>query len=117
MKINPILTLITFAIAALAAYGFFAWNETRAFPLLVSIGAGLSIFLTLGGVIALSSERLGTVGNIRVLSIVFLVIMLLSQVLFSAIGFTKPTAYIVVNGILLLVYFLAGYAVNRAINR
>ena len=114
MKINPVFALIAFAIAALAGYGFSTWNESETFQLLMAGGAGLSIFITLGGTIAVSSGGRGTAGNIRALSIVFLLLFIISNIIFSVTGLTTPAAYIIVNGILLLVYILIAYAVKRA---
>jgi len=115
MKINLVPALIAFAIAALAGYGFFAWNGNETYQLLVAVGAGLFIFITMGGAIAISQGGRGTVGNIRVLSIVFLILAIISNILFSIFALSTPTSYIIVNGILFLLYILITYTVNRAI--
>ena len=116
MKINPVFALIAFAIAALAGYGFFAWNANEEYQMLTAVGAGLSIFIALGSTIAVSSDRRGIAGNIRALSIVFLLLFIISNIIFSVIGFSTPAAYIIVNGILLLIYILIAYAVKRTID-
>lgn len=72
MKINPVFALIAFAISALAGYGFFAWNGGEPYQALIAIGGCLTIFLPLAGLIALASDGYGSVGNIRALSVVFL---------------------------------------------
>jgi hypothetical protein len=115
MKINPIFAVIALAISALAGYGFFSWNGGEPYQLLVAIGGGLMIFLTLAGIIAFSSSGRGTVGNIRALSVVFLILAIITHVIFSISNMTRPTAYIIVNGILVLLYILIGYAVSRAL--
>ncbi|MDR2575036.1 MAG: hypothetical protein LBC52_01180 [Treponema sp.] len=109
MKINPIFALIAFAISALAGYGFY----TLSGGMLMAIGGGLTIFLPLGGLLALSSGGHGSIGNIRALSVVFLVVEIIVNIIFSLVDAT--TAYIITNGILILVYFLIGYAVSRAL--
>jgi hypothetical protein len=115
MKINVVFALIAFAIGALAGYGFYAWNGAEQYQLLVAIGGGLTIFLYFGGLVALSSDGHGTVGNIRVLSSVFLLITVISHSVFSFVNMQTPTAYILINGILLLLFVLISYAVMRAL--
>ena len=116
MKVNPIFLLISFAIAFLAGYGFFTANSGEIFQLLVTIGAGILIFITLSGIIAIQSAGgRGGVGNIRALSVVFLIISIIVNVIFSFITIVTPAAYIITNGILFLVYLLIGYSVYRAI--
>jgi hypothetical protein len=83
--------------------------------LLVAIGAGFTIFLTLGGLLALSSNGSGSVGNIRALSVVFLLVEIIVNIIFSVVNMATPAAYIIVNGILVLVYVLIAYAVSRAL--
>ena len=116
MKVNPIFLLISFAIAFLAGYGFFSANSGETYQLLVTIGAGILIFITLSGILAIQSAGgRGSVGNIRALSIAFLVISIIINVIFSFIALVTPTAYIIINGILLLVYILIAYAIIRAL--
>jgi len=115
MKINFVPALIAFGIAALAGYGFYAWNGNETYQLLVAIGAGLFIFITMGGAIAVTPDGRGSVGNIRALSVVFLILAIISNIIFSIASLSAPTSYIIVNGILFLLYILIAYAVNRAI--
>ena len=116
MKINPILLLISFAIASLAGYGFFSANSGDSYQLLLTFGSGILIFITLSGIMAIQSTGgRGGVGNIRVLSIVFLVIYVISNIIFSFVALASPAAYIITNGIVLLVYILIAYAVIRAL--
>jgi len=115
MKINPVFALIAFAISALAGYGFFTWNGGEPYQVLITIGGGLTIFLPLAGLLALTSDGHGSVGNIRALSVVFLFVEIIVNIVFSIVDMRTPTAYIIVNGILVLVYILIGYAVIRAL--
>jgi hypothetical protein len=116
MKINFVTLIIALAIAVLASYGFYYKNSGETFQLLITIGTGIFIFITLSGLIAVQSTGgRGGVGNIRALSIVFLIIAIVSNIVFSFLLLTSPASYIVVNGILFLVYILIGYAVIRAL--
>jgi hypothetical protein len=115
MKINPIMLIIAIAIAALSGYGFFAANGGENYQLVLTIGASLVLFVTLGGTIAIKSATgRGSVANIRVLSAVFLVLFVVEQVLFSFVPFHLPP-YIIITGILLLIYILIAYAVGKAL--
>jgi len=116
MRMNFVMLLIALAIATLSAYGFYAWNSGETFQLLITIGAGFLIFITFSGIIALKSAGgRGSVGNIRVLSIIFLIISIISNVIFSIISLVAPTSYIIVNGILFLIFILIGYGVINAL--
>jgi hypothetical protein len=113
MKINPFLTLIALAIAGLGAFGFFSANADESHRLLITIGAGLSLFITLGGALALSSPNGGTL-NIKVTSILFFIALLIEHLVFNFTAI-RLTPYIIITGILLLVYVLVCYAVTRSL--
>jgi hypothetical protein len=115
MKINPVMTLIALALAALAAYGFYAANSGEQSQWLITIGSGVMIFINLGGSLAVSGETRGLAGNIRVASLVFLVIGLVSQLIFSLVSNPGTAPYIIVNGIIVLLFILTGYSVSRAL--
>lgn len=115
MKINPVFTIIAFAMSALAGYGFYSWNSGEPYQLLLAIGGCFTIFLPLVGLLALSSDRRGIVGNLRALSSVFLLVEIITNIIFSIVKMSRPTAYLIVNGIFILVYILIGYATSRAL--
>ena len=116
MKMNFVMLLIALAFAALSGYGFYVWNTSEPYQLLITIGAGVLIFITFGGIITIQSAGgRGSVANIRVLSIIFLIISIIGNIIFSIIPFSSPTSYILVNGIIFLLYFLIGYSVIRAL--
>jgi len=115
MKINPVLLGIALAIAALSGYGFFAANSGKEYQLVLSIGAGLVLFITLSGVLAVSSkDGSGSTTNIRVLSGVFFFAILIEQLIFCFVPFRLPP-YIILTGILILIYVLIAYAIRRAL--
>ena len=113
MKINPVMCLISLAVAALAGYGFFAANSGDEYRLVVTIGGGLCLFVTLGGFLALSSPHGGT-GNIRALSAVFFVIFTVEHLIVSFLP-TRLPPYIIITGIFLLVYIIVCYGVVKAL--
>jgi len=113
MKINWVLACISLAIAALIAFGFYSGNSDEAFRLLITVGSGLSFLVTLGGLLALSSAHGGT-ANIKVTSVLFFIGLLIEHIIFSFAG-VKPAPYIVITGILMLVYVLVCYSITRAL--
>jgi hypothetical protein len=115
MKINPVMTIIALAIAVLAAYGFYAWNNGEQNQWFITIGSGLTIFITLGASLAVSNETRGVAGNIRVTALVFLLTGIISHIIFSLVSSLGIAPYIIVNGILLLVFVLIAYSVSKAL--
>jgi hypothetical protein len=115
MKINPVMTIIALAIAALAAYGFYTRNNGEQSRWLITIGSGVLLFITLGGCLALSGETRGLAGNIRAASLVFLIIGIISQIIYSLIPGPGTASYIIVNGIILLLFVLIAYSLSRAL--
>jgi hypothetical protein len=115
MNIHPVLLIITLALSGLAGYAFFVGNSGEQYQLLIAIGGGVTVFLPLSGMIALSSDIQGIAGNIRALSSVFLVLEIISNLFFSMTEMTAPTTYIIVNGILILLHLLICYAMSRAL--
>jgi len=113
MKINWFLALIALAIAGLIAFGFYSGNSNESYQLLITIGSGLSFLLTLCGLLALSSAHGGT-ANIKVTSVLFFIGLLIEHIIFSFAG-VRPAPYIIVTGILILVYVLVCYAITRAL--
>jgi hypothetical protein len=116
MKVNVITLLIAFAVAALIGYGFFAVNGAAGdVPLANALGGGLVLFITLSGAISVSvKDASGGTINIRVASIVFFVVMLIEQIVFCFVPFSLPP-YIIITGILILIYVLIAYAIGKAL--
>jgi hypothetical protein len=113
MKINWVLALISLAIAGLIAFGFYSGNSDETYQLLITIGSGLSFLITLGGLLALSSLH-GVTVNIKVTSILFFIGLLIEHIIFSFNG-VKLAPYIIITGILIMVYMLVCYGIIRAL--
>jgi hypothetical protein len=115
MRINIITLIIAFAIAALAGYGFYVANGAIAdIPLANALGGGIVLFVTLAGAVAVGTkDGSGSTMNIRLLSSIFFVVMLVEQLIFCFVPFSMPP-YIIITGILLLVYILIAYGIGKA---
>ena len=113
MKINVFPGIVSATIAALIAFGFYTANDGDTNRILFTAGAWVSLFATLGGTIAVSSPNGGTM-NLRVVSGIFFFVLLIAHIVFSiaGIGFSP---YVIITGILLLLYSVICYAVMRAL--
>jgi len=113
MKVNSFLAVICAAIAGLIAFGISVSNAGEAYRGIITAGAWLSLFATLGGMIALSSPNGGT-ANIRVISGFFFAALVVVHIVFSIIA-TVLAAYVIITGLIVLVYALICYAFMRAL--
>jgi hypothetical protein len=115
MKINVLMCIVALAIGALAGYGFWAANSGEAGQLVMAIGSGVAFFVTLGGTIAVrSATGRGSIGNIRVVSALFFAVFLVEQIVCTVLPFHQAP-YIVVTGVLLLVYVVISYSIAKAL--
>jgi len=114
MKINFVMLLIALAIAVLIAFGFYSGNGSDEYVWLITIASGIIGFVTLSGILAVSFDICGSTGNIRVVSILFFIASLISNLVFTFITLT-PAPYIIINGILFFLYVLIGYGIINAL--
>ena len=113
MKVNPFLAVICAAIAGLIAFGVSRANIVDAYRGIIATGAWISLFTTLGGILAISSPNGGT-ANIRVVSGFFFIVLLIAHIVFSVITAVLVT-YVIITGLVVLVYVLICYAFMRAL--
>lgn len=112
MKVNFVQTIIAIAISLLIAYGLYSFHYGEN-GLLLGVGSFVFLATTLAFTIGVSSALPRTNVNVRVVSGVFFVVALVSNLIFTFIEFSVP-AYVIVNGILLLVFILIAYSISRA---
>jgi hypothetical protein len=114
VKINPITLLIALAIAALIAFGFYSGNKGETYQWLLTIGVGIFAFLALSCTLAVSFDVRGGTANVRIVSVIFLVLSLVSNLIFGFMNFT-PAPYVIINGVLFLLFILIEYAIIKAL--
>src|SRR5574344_1541383 len=102
MKINFVQTIIAIAVSLLIAYGLYSFHDSEN-KILLSAGSFVFLSATLILTIGTSFELPRTTTNIRVLSGVFFVVALISNLIFTFLAFSIPS-YVITNGILLLVF-------------
>jgi hypothetical protein len=112
MKINFVQTIIAIAVSLLIAYGLYSFHTSEN-KILLSAGSFVFLAATLVMTIGTSFEFPRTTTNIRVVSGIFFVVALISNLIFTFITFSVPS-YVITNGILLLVFILIAYSINKA---
>lgn len=111
MKLDFIKTIIAFAVSGLIAYGFFAFNKNVNKDLL-TIGSFIFLVITLTFTVGINFQLPRTSSLIKTISIIFFIIALLSNLIFSFVDFKEAT-YIITNGILFLIYTLTTYSIGK----
>lgn len=112
MKIDFIKTLIALAVSFLIAYGLYSFHESEN-KILLSAGSFVFLAITLILTIGASFELPRTTTNVKVVSGIFFAIALISNLIFTFNSFSVPS-YVITNGILLLVFVLIAYSINKA---
>lgn len=111
MKVNLVRTIVSICISALIAYGFYSFYEGSN-KLLLTYGSFVCLSLTLFWSLGISLAQPRTTTVIRTISGVFFAVILVSNLVFSFLNFTVPV-YIIVNGIILLLYILTSYTIAK----
>ena len=113
MKIKIIPAIIAFFVSLLIAYGLFhaCHYESRAWFL--SIVSGIVLFIPMLACIGVSFQPKRTSANIKVVSAVFWVVILIADIIFSFFQFSIPL-FIITNCLLLLFWLLISYFIGQA---
>jgi hypothetical protein len=112
MKLQLVPALIAIAISALIAFGMYSFTIGLN-KQLIALGSFLFVAVTLISAIGVSYDHKRTGTNVRALAMVFFFIALISNIGFVYLSFSQA-AYIIINGILLLVFILISYAIVGA---
>ena len=114
MKPNVFLIIVSLLISALAGYGFYAANSGEDFALLLSIGSGICLAVSLIGTLGIKSEERTLNVNFRVVSALFFLVFLASNLIFGFAG-VRVAPYVIVNGVLLLIYLTIEYGLVKSV--
>ena len=112
-KINVVPTILAVAIAALSTYGFYIYCDSEECKIVVAIGGFVMLFASLFGIMGFTYEKTKNQSLVRVVSSLFLVVSLISNIVFCSVTFAVP-AYIITNGMLTLAYVLTVYLLDKA---
>lgn len=114
MKIKIVPCLIAVAATALITFGLYSLCHNADLRWLLTIFGGVSLLLTIGAMFAVSLPDKRTTINISILSGVFAGILLVIQVIFALMSSFSVPVYVILNGLLLLVWFGICYGIARA---
>lgn len=114
MKIKVIPFIITFGIAALSGYTFYACNSGEIYNWLQFLLSGTTILIILEGGFGFSYVDKGG-NNIVVTSILFAIADVIANLVFTFIQSFNVPAYIIVSGILTLLDIAAVYGLVKAL--
>ena len=108
MKLNFFLSFLSLMLALLLAYWVYDVAEADENSMLCGIGSALCFCSTMFPVFGLHYEtaRLGT--KIRILAVLFFVLFLISHFCFAGFGVKMPY-YVIVNGIILIIFLAIMY--------
>ena len=112
IKINFVPTIIALAMSLLIAYGLYSFNGSEN-KILLSAGSFVFLAVTLVMAMGTSFEFPRTTTNIRAVAGIFFAVAFISNLIFTFVAFSVPS-YVITNGILLLVFILIAYSINRA---
>lgn len=113
MKIKVIPAIIAFFVNLLIAYGLFhaCHYDSRAW--LLSVVSGIALLIPMLACFSVSFQPSRTSANIKVVSAVFWVVILIADIIFSFFQFSIPL-FIITNGLLLLLWLLIAYLIGQA---
>ena len=113
MKVKFVPTLIAAGISALVAYALYSVCKLEDAKMILAIGGFVCLFFPLATCLGVRFEQGRTSANTAVLGGVFFFILLVSHFIFAFTVFRTP-AYLIINGIILLIFILVAYAVAKA---
>ena len=112
MRINIVPTVISIALSLLISFSFYSYYEGDN-RFLLTWGSFILLAATLIMAIGVRFELPRTTVNVRMTSGIFFTIALASNIIFSFQDFSTPS-YIIINGILFLIFILISYSINKA---
>ena len=113
MKINNVLTLIILVLSSLLGYWVYSVVDTDAHAALAGILSTLCLAIPLILGFGVSYTTSVSLVNVRVLSCVLFLLMLILHFYYAATGISMPY-YVLINGILICIYVLIVYAIIKS---
>lgn len=113
MKANIVLIIVSLVVSTLVTYALYSLASAEDTKMLLTIGSGLCFWLTLSASMGIVFENKRAGVNVKVLSVVFFILFLISNLIFTFITFST-SAYIITNGLLLVLWFLFAYSIVKS---
>ena len=99
------------ALSAFFAYGLYAWGNNIENKTLISIIGGVSLFLTIGTVLGTSFENKRKSINLKTISAVFAVGIIISNIVFCNKTDSSMNLIIIVSSVIILLWALLIYLI------
>ena len=112
MKLNFVQAIIALAISTLISYGFYIFNESEN-NIIFSLGSFVIFSTSLIFFLGTDFELPRTTTNVRVVSVIYFIVAMISSLIFTFINFTVPS-FVITNAIMLLVYILIIFSIYKA---
>lgn len=112
MKCNPILTIVAIALSALIAYAFGTITKSE-YYILLSVGSFIMLACSNIALLGVSFAKQGTAVNAKIVAGIFSVVFFLSNLIIAFFNFTIAP-YVIINGVLFLIFVIAIYSVYKA---
>lgn len=113
MKINVVLSLIILVLSSLLGYWVYSVADTDIHATLAGVLSAICLALPLTLGFGVSYNTSASLVNIRMLSCVLFLIMLILHFYYAATGISMPY-YVLVNGILICIYVAIVYAIVKS---
>ena len=113
MKINNVLSLIILVLSSLLGYWVYSVADTDIHANLAGFLSAICLALPLILGFGVSYNTSASLVNIRMLSSVFALIMLIFHFYYAATGISMPY-YVLISGILICIYLAIVYAILKS---
>ena len=113
MRINIVLTLIAIVLSLLLGYWVYSIAGTDIYATLAGVSSAICFAIPLILALGVRYNTSSAVVNMRAISSVFLIIMLVLHFYYAATGINMPY-YVIINGILICVYVVIVYAIIKS---
>lgn len=111
MKLNLFLTVIAVALSLLGGYLVYIVADGQQYDYVAGIGGAVCFATSLFPAVAIRFKTTALNVNLKVLSVIALLIMGITQLYFAIREIDIPY-YIIVNGIIVCLYLATMYAIN-----
>lgn len=112
MKLDIVKTIIAMAASALIAYGMYTWCVSDK-EVILSVSSFVEIAILLTAALGLKVDYLRSMANIKIVSWIFFIVVLIMNIIFSRNDFSTP-AFIISNGCTILLFVLIVYSLIKA---
>ncbi len=113
MKINPIMTILSLALAAVVGYALYSYCHTDELRWAITIAGSAGIFLTWASTMAVSLIDSRRNISFKVFNGIFAVLITALQFIFALTSIVSRPTYILCSGILLIIWLMIAYTLGR----